>query len=140
MISWKSCYDIGIATFDDEHHQLVGAINQLYGAMREKRADVTLEGLLQDLIHYTEIHFAHEEEVMDRYRFDAVDLHCSEHRQLVDKIKQFQQDLKQGKERLSAEVMTFLRNWLLDHIVETDMALGRFLRDQGIYDCGPPKL
>lgn len=140
IISWKSCYETGIATFDAEHHVLVCVINDLYEAMREKKGDEALNTLLTRLIVYTKKHFQHEEEHMDRYHYPDSPAHKVEHAELKDKINNFMEQLSSGYTGLSADVLHFLREWLLNHIVETDMSFGKFLRENSIYDCGPPAI
>lgn len=29
VVKWKKCYEVGITTFDDEHHALIAVINGL---------------------------------------------------------------------------------------------------------------
>lgn len=140
VIEWKKCYEIGIATFDDEHHALVGVINDLYTALREKRGDEVLNSLLQHLVEYTQKHFEHEEENMDKFQFPAAEEHKHAHALLKQRIVDFQQQLSSGKTGISKEIMGFLREWLLDHIVEIDKDFARFLLDKSVYDCGPPAI
>ena len=140
VISWKACYEVGVGTFDDEHHVLVQVINDLYGALREKRGDEAIHGLLVVLVDYTKKHFAHEEQHMDKYKYPEVAEHKEQHVVLTDKIIDFQQQVSSGKTGLSPELMSFLRDWLLEHIVNTDKKFGAFLRENGVYDCGAPAI
>ncbi len=137
IIKWKDCYSVGITTFDEEHHVLVRVVNELYEALRDKKGDEALEKLLAILVEYTEKHFSHEEQNMDKYAFpDAAD-HKEQHIILKNKIIDYQQKIASGETGLSPEIMKFLRYWLLGHIVETDKHFGAFLKDKSIYDCGP---
>lgn len=138
VISWKKCYEVGIATFDDEHHALVRVINDLYVALREKRGDEALSELLDVLVEYTEKHFEHEELHMDKYKYPEMEEHKQAHVILRQRIVDFQQKVGAGKVGVSPELMSFLREWLLEHIVETDKMFGTFLIKHGVYDCGPP--
>lgn len=140
IICWKSCYEIGVGTFDAEHHNLVASINALHEAMREKKGDDILYGLLGQLITYTKKHFLHEEEQMDKYQYPLKQEHIAEHCYLKKTIIDFQEQVSSGYTGLSADVLRFLRDWLLNHITETDMKFGKFLRDHSIYDCGPPHI
>jgi len=137
VISWKDCYSIGIETFDDEHHVLVRVVNDLYEALREKKGDEVLHGLLETLVEYTEKHFAHEEQNMDKYDFPDAEAHKEEHEKLKNKIIDYQQKIASGTTGLSPQIMGFLRAWLLDHIVETDKHFGDYLKSRSVYDCGP---
>nr|WP_320049390.1 bacteriohemerythrin [uncultured Desulfuromonas sp.] len=140
IITWKSCYETGIATFDAEHRALVEVVNELYEAMREKRGDEVLGSLLSRLVVYTKKHFQHEEDHMLKHHYPNYDAHLLEHQKLKKTIVEFQEQISTGYTGLSPEVFKFLREWLLNHIVETDMHMGEFLRAHSIYDCGPPAL
>jgi len=140
VIEWKKCYEVGIATFDDEHHALVGVINDLYAALREKRGDEALNHLLISLVEYTQKHFEHEETHMDKYLFPDTEEHKQAHVLLKKRIVDFQQQVSSGEKGLSPELMGFLREWLLEHIVETDKKFATFLLSKSVYDCGPPTI
>lgn len=140
VIEWKKCYEVGIATFDDEHHALVGVINDLYTALREKRGDDALNELLAVLVEYTKKHFEHEEHHMDKYKYPEIVEHKQAHILLKNRIIDFQQQVSSGETGLSPELMSFLREWLLEHIVETDKKFGSFLLQHSVYDCGPPAI
>ncbi|MDY0190093.1 MAG: bacteriohemerythrin [Desulfuromonas sp.] len=137
VILWKECYSVGISTFDDEHHVLVRVINDLYDAVREKKGDTALHNLLNILVEYTEKHFSHEEQYMDKIDYPDAAEHKEQHVVLKNKLNDYLQKVVSKETGLSPEVMGFLRAWLLDHIVETDKQFGDFLRSRSIYDCGP---
>ena len=136
VIAWKKCYEVGIGTFDDEHHVLVNVINELYEALREKRGDEALKDLLVVLVEYTEKHFTHEEQHMDKNDYPEAAEHKEKHVFLKNQIIDYQQKISAGEVGLSIEIMGFLRVWLLEHIVETDKKFGAFLQSKSIYDCG----
>ncbi len=138
VICWKTCYEVGVSTFDEEHHTLVQVINDLYEAIREKRGDAALQELLATLVEYTKKHFDHEEVHMEKHNYPEIDEHKKEHVILKDKLVDYQQKISDDTVGLTPEIMGFLRAWLLDHIVDTDKQFGQFLQDNSVYDCGPP--
>jgi hemerythrin-like metal-binding protein len=140
IITWKSCYETGNATFDAEHRALVNALNDLHVAMREKRGDEVLLPLLTTLNTYIRKHFQHEEETMLRYRYPGMEAHIKAHGSFKNTVKDFQEQVLTGYSGLSPELYKYLRDWLLNHIVKTDSQFGNFLREKNIYTCGPPVL
>ena len=140
IITWKSCYETGNATFDAEHRALVHALNALYEAMREKRGDEALVPLLSTLNLYIRKHFQHEEEAMLQYHYPGMEPHIKAHRSFKNTVNDFQEQVLTGYGGLSTDVYKYLREWLLNHIVKTDGRFGEFLREKDIYDCGPPLL
>lgn len=51
---------------------------------------------------------------------------------LVAKALDLQKKFTQGQTAITMETMTFLRDWLQHHILESDKMLGKFLSVQGV--------
>ena len=69
---------------------------------------------------------------MEAHHFQGLAAHKEEHRIFVEKIRSFQRDFSLGRVALSLEILHFLRDWLLHHILETDKEYGPFLKDKGV--------
>ncbi len=65
--------------------------------------------------------------MMEGKRFPGLADHQAEHRKLTEKVVKFQQEFSQGKMGLSIALLTFLREWLLDHMAGTDKQYSKFL-------------
>ncbi|MGP8244347.1 MAG: hemerythrin domain-containing protein [Bryobacteraceae bacterium] len=57
---------------------------------------------------------------MQLYRFPGFEQHKMEHDKLIAKVRALQQSFRLGTASISVEVMTFLLNWLIGHIVGMD--------------------
>jgi len=119
---WNDSYKTGIDQIDEQHKKLVDILNALNEA-------ITLEGnhqavitLLDELIDYTQYHFTSEEEFMQSHEYDniAYQEHQQTHQQFVAQIKQAQQDCHNNPEKASDELLDFLVQWLVNHILLTD--------------------
>jgi hemerythrin len=100
------------------------------GAGKEK--DV-LGKVLQELIQYVNTHFKTEEDYMVKYSYPEYEAHRYEHEKLTDEIKRFYEDFNAGRALLTIQIMNFLRNWLMDHIVVKDKKFGKFLNEKGMH-------
>ncbi len=126
QIRWQTVFDTGIPEVDDQHKKLVGMINQLEtaNALGGDTADHEMGLVLRKLVDYTQYHFEREEHVMEEIGFVGRKDHVSMHKELVKKIRTFLLKLKdQGRIDIN-ELMKFLRDWLLDHIVCEDSKIG----------------
>jgi len=132
IINWKDCYATGIKTFDDEHRELVTQINALFEAIRNKETDKVLPEILAKLTKYTLSHFAHEEEVMTTHAYPDLKAHQKKHEELKKKVAKFTTQLEKGDPKLPLALFNFLREWLLQHIVEVDMNYVEYLREKGV--------
>ncbi|MCX7880325.1 MAG: bacteriohemerythrin [Ignavibacteria bacterium] len=132
FITWNDSFSVGIAKIDNQHKRLIQIINKLDDAMKEGKGKEILSEVLNELILYVNTHFKTEEEYMTQYNYDEYEQHRYEHEKLTDEVKRFYDDFKGGRVVLSVQIMNFLRNWLMDHIVVKDKKLGKFLNEKGL--------
>lgn len=131
VISWKEIYETGIVTLDNEHRGLVQKINQLYEAVRDKRGEEVLGEILTALVAYTVDHFQHEEKLMAEYHFPGLEDHQKIHQELIAAVEELKQRATSDTEDLAKELLTFLRAWVLEHILKVDKEYGAFLESRG---------
>ena len=131
VISWKEIYETGIVTLDNEHRGLVQKINQLYEAVRDKRGEEVLGEILTALVAYTVDHFQHEEKLMAEYHFPGLEDHQKIHQELIATVEELKERATSDTEDLAKELLTFLRAWVLEHILKVDKEYGAFLESRG---------
>ncbi|MCX7909680.1 MAG: bacteriohemerythrin [Ignavibacteria bacterium] len=132
FITWNDSYSVGVAIIDNQHKRLVNIINELNDAMGAGKGKEVLGKVLFELIQYVNTHFKTEEEYMIKYQYDEYEQHRYEHEKLTDEVKRFYEDFNSGKAVLSIQIMNFLRNWLMDHIIIKDKKFGKFLNEKGM--------
>ena len=64
---------------------------------------------------------------MDARRYSGLAGHRESHRLLVGQLEKIRQDLSSGRLGVSLELMSFLKDWLANHILSADMAYSREL-------------
>ena len=132
LFPWNSRLATGIKDIDDQHRVLVGLINSLHRAMKERAGALEAGKILDELVRYTVYHFDFEEELFARHRYPEKNAHVERHRDLVQKVQSFNDDFKAGKAGLSMDLMAFLADWLRTHIMKTDMAYVPFFKEKGL--------
>ncbi len=129
LIPWKPEYELGIESVDTQHKGLVDIINEFYTAFAEGKVNECADQILEKLIRYTEVHFADEEKIFGASDYPDKEAHEKKHKEFVDKLKEYQNSLAEGKSMASYELMEFLRKWLLNHILNTDKAYVNFCKN-----------
>jgi len=132
LITWGAEYSVGISSIDAQHQKLVVLVNDLNDAMAQGKGKDVLEKILAGLVDYPKTHFAHEESLFKTYGYPEATAHKMKHDDLTKKVLQFQQDLNAGKAVMSVQIMSFLKDWLLNHIKGTDMKYSAFLKGKGV--------
>lgn len=131
LFEWDDQYSVGVKMFDDQHRQLVEMINELATAAHGRAGADTLPRTLEGVVSYTKTHFAAEEAEMRRHGYPAFAAHKAEHEALVQQVSEFV-DLVSGGTRPVVEMLLFLKDWLINHILGTDKHYTEFFRSRGV--------
>lgn len=121
LIKWRDSYSVGVAKFDLEHKVLVELINNIYSIIRNGDDQVIPEYEVAELISYTQAHFKGEEEAMEACGYEFSEEHKKIHAELEVEVLKFKEQLENFSDRVVSDLYLFLRNWLLNHILEEDM-------------------
>jgi hemerythrin len=125
-------FSVGVKEIDDQHKRLIDLANLLNDQMGAGKGRAVLDKVFNELVSYTQGHFATEERLMAQHGFSQSDRHKEEHRKLVATVADLKKKHDGGDNVLTAQVMTFLRDWLTKHILNTDKTLGRELNQKGV--------
>ncbi len=131
MITWSRSFSVGVSQMDSEHQRLVDIINNLYAAMRSGRSKDAIGSILNELVDYTKTHFSHEERLMKESGFSGYDEQKRAHEELLSQALEIQGKYRTGT-AIGQEVMTFLKNWLVNHIQGMDKKYGPVMNKKGI--------
>lgn len=132
IIIWSDEFSVQIKTIDNQHKKLIGIINDLHEAMSIGKGKDILGKTLQELITYTQTHFAAEEQLMSTHNYPGAAAHTAEHMALTQKVLELQNEYRHGKIALTVPTMTFLVEWLKKHICEVDKLYSPYLREKGL--------
>jgi hemerythrin len=129
---WKPEYSVKVAEIDKQHQKLVALINELYTAMESGRGKQAVSAAIAGLGNYTETHFAYEEKLLAAHGYPALAAQKKEHEAFVVKVKEFKTQADAGSVGVTLQVGAFLKDWLTNHILKSDMAYSVFLNNKGV--------
>ena len=133
FIDWDDRMSVGIEEIDKQHKRLLALINDLHGACHEDCPSDKVDNAADALTEYTRVHFATEEQYMDGHSYPGQEEHMEEHMEFSLKAMDFFGDYVSGSNPgLNKEMLAYLKDWLLNHILKTDRRLGAFLRKEGM--------
>jgi hemerythrin len=69
MFEWKSDYAVNIPSIDAQHQGLFAIGRELYAAMSTGQGKTVMRRILDRLVQYTAMHFAHEERLMQMHGY-----------------------------------------------------------------------
>ncbi|MEI7613982.1 MAG: bacteriohemerythrin [Betaproteobacteria bacterium] len=127
LLSWSTQYLIGNDTIDDEHKELFRLINTFHDHWMEKRDRHEIVQVLNQLIAYAQMHFQHEESIMQQAEYPKLAEHQQIHDSMVETIFTLQQSFEDKDIHFEMDTMKFVKNWMVGHILENDYLFRDFL-------------
>ncbi|NJC87433.1 MAG: bacteriohemerythrin [Desulfuromonas sp.] len=128
LFIWKPSYEMGVPEIDLEHRQLVGTINELFEAMKTGQGREIMDQILDRLIDYAEKHFDNEESFMRAANYPGMPSHEQEHQRFRAHVLEMDMSRRAGKFPPSIELLTYLSDWLREHVTTADKEMGRHLK------------
>jgi len=125
MMEWNDALKVGHSVIDRDHQKLIRLINDLGDAMSAGQGKEVCGNVLDELISYTQTHFANEERLMSVHHYADTPRHKAEHAKLVKDVLAFKAKFEAGTATLSVSLLHFLMDWLTHHILESDKALAQ---------------
>ncbi len=132
LISWTDAFNTNIAEVDAQHRTLVEMVNRLHSAVRAGKDREALAEVLGGLIAYTKTHFEYEERLMSAHDYPEFAPHKAEHDRLTRQVIEFERRFREERAPVTIEVIMFLHDWLLKHILTEDKKYGPFLNARGV--------
>jgi hemerythrin len=131
-LTWKEDYSVGVGLMDTQHKQLFALINQLYEAMQKSTADETMKTVLPGLLNYTKMHFAAEEKLIQQAGYPDLEEHQAYHRLFTSKVAETVEKYKTTGLMPAVSLVTFLKDWLSNHILVKDKHYGAYIEKQKV--------
>ena len=129
MYEMKDEYLTGIEFIDNEHRRLFEIADEVYElSINEFIADKydNIREVLRELREYTKLHFTHEEEYMKSINYKKMFSQIIEHKEFVEKLDELDIDsLDENSDEMISEILEFLTNWLVNHILYSDKQIGK---------------
>ena len=108
-------------------------LRKLVEHLESRQARILLDEDIADILgamtNYLGYHFDTEEQMMLDYGYPELESHREEHQAFVTQTAYFIATYREGGASLKRDILLFLKEWLVEHIVKTDGAFGDFLKD-----------
>ena len=130
-IEWDDALCTGIQIIDMQHRALVRLLNDLNIAL-SKKLDYQLPDIILSVIDYAKVHFATEEELLEKYGYLAIDAHKKEHDIFRRKVEELKSDQYIDTRKYAEELLFFIKGWLFHHVKDVDIQFSGFLTSKGV--------
>jgi hemerythrin len=131
-IEWNESLNVQIREIDDQHKKLIDSINRLHEAMINNRGKELQKTIIYEMHDYAHSHFALEELYMQRFKFEGFAEHAREHEQFALEVADLKARADRGGLILTAMILSFLKDWLHNHVLGTDMKYVAHFKQHGL--------
>jgi len=130
-LTWTDDLAVGFGRIDEQHRELFARYNELVEECMTGRGRQSLAPMLDFLTGYAAEHFAEEERIMELYAYPGSDRHRQEHEEFYERIAAIRIDLQLNgpSAALVSAITHSLVDWLVRHVRQVDVQLGKFLAD-----------
>lgn len=120
-VKWGEQFSVHIKEIDDQHKKFVGLLRMAYTKMDKSVKPGELDFLLDALIEHAKLHFATEEKYFWHFDYEYANMHVKLHDDIKKELANFKdRHVKDGSKGLVMELIDFLEEWLLVHILKHD--------------------
>lgn len=129
-LRWTAALATSVGEIDDQHKELFDRVNSLLAAIAQDKGKRELEAVIQFLTEYVVHHFGTEERYMQEFGYTNSVQHKAQHEQFVKNFLRLKGELMSGgaSPALTEELRQLAVDWLINHIMFSDRALGLFLK------------
>jgi hemerythrin len=130
---WDSSLETGHEKIDNQHKQLIAALNNLIEASAGGKGDQEIFKTLDFLTGYTIKHFADEEKIQVDYDYPDYLVHKRYHDEFKVTVGEMTTRIqKEGPtETLIGQVTAAIGAWLLNHIKGDDFRMAAYVKAKG---------
>lgn len=118
--SWSNTLFLGIPEIDNQHKLFISLLDKASSINMETDKKETILPLLEELHQYSVYHFNAEEELMRKANAPDMDRHIKQHELFKKKCNEFIVAYNYNNKMLAAEMLLFMRKWLIIHISDVD--------------------
>ncbi|MBF0265202.1 MAG: hemerythrin family protein [Gammaproteobacteria bacterium] len=132
-IVWRDKMSVGNDAIDQDHKYLFCLINMVELSLQTPVKKDQLLTVMNMMLEYTEEHFSREEKMQLSIQYSRYDTHKIAHQNLLQKAKDIIDEVSQINtdaefEQESDRIVTFLRAWIIEHVLKEDMLMKPLLK------------
>ena len=128
LMEWNNTLLLEVEPFDEHHKHLFSLLNMTYDLIVTDAPPESFGKLFKDLRDYTVYHFGAEEMWMNEQDYPLKEMHIRQHESFLKEVVRFEEEFAEKGEPVSIGVLTFIKEWLVNHIYKIDAEYAQRIR------------
>jgi hemerythrin-like metal-binding protein len=131
-IVWDQSFSVGVRKMDEQHREIIKMINYLIENSDRSADFEPVAEVLSRMTRYANYHFKAEERLMVEYGYSDEGAQEKEHTEFKKRTASFCFESMGRETTIATEVLAYLRDWWMSHILESDMKYKAFFAGKGL--------
>ena len=130
MYELKDQYLTGIELIDNQHRKIFKLADDAYQLQKDENMlfkHDEIMNIVKGLQEYTEYHFSEEETYMESIQYEGLGFQKEQHRKFIEELERLHEETDQvslgNQDEVILEILSYLVNWLQEHIEQYDMKI-----------------
>ena len=132
ILTWSEDYQTGIQQIDEQHRELIDAINALHSMLYTAQTPDELVKPFSELLQCVQRHCDTEEDLMCTYAYPDYIEQRIEHEQFLERLVNLFLHYHDTPTQFALKLMPFLKRWMHHHLQGADKVCGEFLHNHGV--------
>jgi hemerythrin-like metal-binding protein len=128
FFTWKDQFSVNNEEMDSQHKMFFEYLNQMFDAVQRFDKEENLGQMFEKLTEYADHHFKSEESLMRKISYPDLATQQQQHAFFISRLKEFKNSYRSKQFALPESTFAFMKDWLLEHILQEDMKYGNFLQ------------
>ena len=128
LFIWNDGYSINVEDIDEQHIALFDITNRILRAINKGFNSLVLKEMLNQYSVALKLHCKNEESILQKHGYSNLAEHKKAHDTLIKKVKAYNKKIEQMNYHEKKELVEFLKNWLLEHILIEDKKYSKWIK------------
>lgn len=138
LLEWTKEMSVGVKEIDEQHKKLFSLLNELFDAISTNKLGTIIGDTLDEAIDYTKYHFSTEEKYFEKFDYKDKASHKKKHAYFKSKVERLKKEYSEkidmdGMSDTGIELMNFLKDWWIEHIMHIDKKYTTCFHEHGLY-------